>query len=157
MVFEHNTTLEDAIRFSRFDSDHLFSTVSNHSFELEDYTWPTAEHYYQAHKFEGLAYANVILSAASGQDAYNQGNRWLKKKVKDWKEKRRVWMTRALYRKVMEYDEVKASLLETADSLIIETSLYDHFWGIGRDQRGQNMLGKVWMDIREKVQTESST
>lgn len=150
-MFEHDTAIEESIRFSRFDEDNFLSTVSLHVFELEDYTWPTAEHYYQAHKFEGLRYASKILAASSGRQAHKLGNAWLKKKVDGWKEKRRVWMTRALYRKVMEYDEVKQALLDTEEKWIIETSLYDHFWGVGRDQRGENMLGKVWMDIRSKA------
>lgn len=151
MLFEHDPTLENALRFSRFDEDHLLSTVSVHGFELEDYRWPTAEHYYQAHKFEDLPYAQAILSAPNGQAAHKAGNRWFKTKVKNWKDKRRVWMTRALYRKAMEHSEVKAFLLETGNSLLIETSLYNHFWGIGRDQRGKNILGKVWMDVRQKI------
>lgn len=150
-MFEHDTTLEKAIRFSRFDEDNLFSTVSPHSFDLEEYHWPSVEHYYQAHKFEDKPYASKILAAANGKEAYELGNRWFKSKVNDWKGKRRVWMTRAIYRKVMEFDEVKAALLDTKDSLIIETSMYDHFWGVGRDQRGENMLGKVWMDVRNKL------
>ena len=61
-------------------------------------------------------------------------------------------MTRGLYTKCMMYPEVKQALLEIDPAqLIIETSAYDHYWGIGRDQRGINMLGKVWMDIRQKL------
>ncbi|MGH1485727.1 MAG: NADAR family protein [Cellvibrionaceae bacterium] len=150
-MFEHDLTLEEAIRFSRFDEEHFLSTVSIHSFDLEDYQWPTAEHYYQAHKYEDKPYAQIILSAATGQQAHQLGNRWFKRKVSDWKTKRRVWMTRALYRKTMEHQDIKQALLETENALLIETSLYDHYWGIGRDQRGENILGKVWMDIRQKI------
>lgn len=153
--FEHDTKKENAIRFSRFDESSPFSTVSQHSFQLEDRIWPTVEHYYQAHKFEGLATESAVLSAASGKHAYKLGNRWFQRKVKGWKEKRRVWMTRGIYRKVMEYDEIKTALLDTQDELIIETSMYDHFWGLGRDQRGENMLGKIWMDVRSKVQEKN--
>ncbi|MBX2808973.1 MAG: NADAR family protein [Cellvibrionaceae bacterium] len=147
----HDTRIEKAIRFSRFDQQHLLSTASAHSFMLEDRLWPTAEHYYQAHKFEGSAYAESIVTAATAQQAYQAGNRWFKRKVNGWKAKRRLWMTRALYRKALEHEAVRDALLATADAQLIETSLYDHYWGIGRDQRGENMLGKVWMDIREKI------
>ena len=150
-MFEHDLTKENAIRFSRFDEAHLLSTASNHPFELEDYRWPTAEHYYQAHKFENLPYVDVILATPSAYEAHTMGNKWFKRKIKDWKTKRRVWMTRALYRKAMEHEEVKVALMETGNNLIIETSLYDHYWGLGRDQRGENMLGHVWMDIRDKI------
>jgi ribA/ribD-fused uncharacterized protein len=156
MMLEHDLTLETATRFSRFDGNHLLSTVSPHKFKLEAYCWPTAEHYYQAHKFEGLPYAAMILSSETGQTAYHAGNRWFKRKVSDWKVKRRVWMTRALYRKTMEHSAVREFLLATNDALLIETSMYDHYWGIGRDQRGENMLGKIWMDIRHKINNNQS-
>jgi len=64
-------------------------------------------------------------------------------------------MTRALYTKVQMYDEVKQALLDSTDELMIETSLYDYYWGVGRDQRGENQLGKIWMSIRKKI-TEAS-
>ncbi len=152
-MFEHDLTLENAIRFSRFDETSFLSTISVHPFELEDYRWPTAEHYYQAHKFEGMSYVQEVLATTTGQEAFKCGNKRFKRKVAGWKDKRRVWMTRALYRITAEYPEIKQSLLDTNDALLIETSLYDHYWGVGRDQRGENTLGKVWMDIRQKVQS----
>ena len=151
-MLEHDLTLENAIRFSRLDETNFLSTIASCPFELEDYCWPTAEHYYQAHKFEGMAYADQILTADTGQKAHELGTRRFKRKVKGWKNKRRVWMTRALYRITVEYPIVKESLLETGDTLLVETSLYNHYWGVGRDQRGENMLGRVWMDIRQKIQ-----
>lgn len=155
-MFAHNLSLENAIRFSRFDEQDRLATASPHPFELEEYTWPTAEHYYQAHKFEDLPYAQQVLAAPSAYQAHLAGNRWLKRKVKGWRGKRRIWMTRALYRKAISHQEVKEAILATEDNLIIETSMYDHYWGIGRDQRGENILGKVWMDIRNKLREEKA-
>ena len=152
-MFAHNTALENAFHFSRFDRQSPFSTVSDFPFLLDDIHWLTAEHYYQANKFKGLAYAKKIIQAVDGDHAYKLGNRWLKRKSDGWKDNRKLYMTRALYRRVMEYTEVKGALLATEDQLLIETSSYDYFWGIGRDQRGENTLGKVWMDIRQKLMT----
>jgi predicted NAD-dependent protein-ADP-ribosyltransferase YbiA (DUF1768 family) len=36
----------------------------------------------------------------------------------------------------------------------VETTLYDYFWGLGRDQRGHNTYGAVLTDVREKLQEE---
>jgi len=156
-MFEPNLTMEQANRFSRLDENHLLSSVSQHGFELEGQYWPTAEHYYQAHKFEGLPLVDNILAATTGTQAHALGNQWFKRKRKNWKSNRRVWMTRALYRKVSEHEDVREALLATGDDLLIETSLYNHFWGIGRDQRGENTLGKIWMDIRKKLQTNDES
>jgi ribA/ribD-fused uncharacterized protein len=157
MLFNHNPEMEEAIKFSRFDKESPFATISDHPFLLEDQQWKTPEHYYQANKFKGLSYAQKIIAAEDGQQAYNLGNRWLKRKVSDWKKNRQLFMTRALFRKVMEYPDIQQALLDTGDSLMIETSSYDYFWGVGRDLRGQNMLGKVWMDIRKKIITQNAS
>ena len=153
-MFEPNLTIEEANRFSRLDEEHLLSSVSAHGFELEGHYWPTAEHYYQAHKYEGMPLVDKILDAKTGVEAHQIGNQWFKRKAKNWKNNRRLWMTRALYRKTIEYDEVRDALLATEDALLVETSLYNHFWGIGRDQRGDNTFGHIWMDIRKKLLSE---
>jgi ribA/ribD-fused uncharacterized protein len=155
-MFPHDTTLEEAVQFSRFDKDSPFATISDHPFLLDEVQWKTAEHYYQACKFKGLAYAEKIILAEDGQQAYDLGNRWLTRKTRGWKDQRQLYMTRALFRKVKEYPEVAEALLATGDSLIIETAQYDYYWGTGRDQRGKNMLGKVWMDIRRKLMSEEA-
>ncbi len=150
-MFAHDTELENAIQFSRFDKDSPFSTVSHHPFLLDEIEWKTAEHYYQASKYKQLPYAKKIVLAVDGEQAHHLGNRWYKRKVNGWKKQRQLYMTRALFRKVKEYSDVEQALLDTGDALLVETSQYDYFWGLGRDQRGENMLGRVWMDIRKKL------
>ena len=153
-MFAHNTELENAFQFSRFDTESPFSTVSQHPFLLDDVQWKTAEHYYQANKYKTMPYAVTIALAEDGEQAYQWGNRWYKRKVKGWKQQRQLYMTRALFRKVKEYPEIADALLATGDAMLVETSQYDYFWGLGRDQRGENRLGRVWMDIRKKLLSE---
>lgn len=154
-MFEHDKSLEEAYSFSRLDDTCLLSTVSPHPIELENVTWTTAEHYYQSKKFVKPQDIEEICATERGVDAYKMGNRWWKRgRDKDWRQKRRVMMTRALFTKVSKFPDVKQALLETGDVKIVETSLYDPYWGIGRDQRGENMLGQIWMDIRAKVRAD---
>lgn len=55
---------------------------------------------------------------------------------------------------MQQHREVRDYLLATGELTILETSLYDHYWGLGRDQRGLNILGHVWMDIRTKLRQQ---
>ncbi|MCR6652496.1 MAG: NADAR family protein [Cellvibrionaceae bacterium] len=152
MLFNLSNDLEEALRFSRFDDQHLLSTISHHTFVLDEETWPTAEHCYQAQKYSNhQAYRDRIAKAGSAQEAHKLGNRWWPLKRGDFKHVRRVLMTRACYCKAQQNPEVAAFLLATGDQKLMETSIYDHYWGIGRDHRGLNMLGEVWMDVRRRL------
>ena len=42
-----------------------FSNFSRHPFELDGYTWPTSEHYFQAQKFAGTAHVGEVRRAPS--------------------------------------------------------------------------------------------
>lgn len=157
MLFNTPSDLEDALRFSRFDEQHLLSTVSAHSFVLDEEIWATAEQCYQAQKYSNNpVYRERIAKAASAQDAYKLGNRWWPLKRGDLKHVRRVLMTRACYCKAQQNPEVAEYLLGTGGQKLVETSLYDHYWGIGRDLRGLNMLGEVWMDVRRRMRERAA-
>lgn len=150
-MFAHDLEKEKAYHFSRLDAQHLLSTLSPHPIELDGEHWRSAEHYYQAQIAGSPAYATRIKNAATPEDALRLGSVWWRRKCSGWKQKRRLLITRALYTKVQMYPVVRDTLLATGEQLILETSAYDHYWGIGRDQRGDNTLGKVWMGIRTKL------
>lgn len=154
-MFQHDLTYEEALHFSRFDADSLLSTSSPHPVYLEEREWPTVEHYFQAQLVANGNLTEQILRAEDPQQAYRLGSPWYRRKRRNWRKLRRVLMSRGLYTKCMMYPEVKEAILATGDQLIIETSAYDHYWGIGRDQRGQNALGRIWMDIRDKIRADN--
>jgi ribA/ribD-fused uncharacterized protein len=152
MLFHISNELEDALRFSRFDDAHPLSTVSPHGFVLEGVAWLTAEHCYQAQKFSHSPdYSAQIAAAAAPLLAYRLGNRWWRPKRPDFKRVRRTLMTRALFCKAQQNPGIAQFLLGTGEQKLVETSLYDHYWGIGRDLRGWNTLGEVWMDVRRHL------
>jgi hypothetical protein len=66
-------------------------------------------------------------------------------------------MTRALYTQCHAYPDFAAALLATGDRPIVETAQYDYFWGVGRDQRGENHYGKVLMKLRDKLRAEQDS
>lgn len=154
-MFEPDLTKENAYRFSRFDTEHPLSTCSPYPIVLEEKNWLTCEHYFQAKSVRSSSLSQKIDTAPTGLEAFELAKPWYHWKIKDWKKLRRVLMTRALYTKVQMYEEVREELLRSDNELIIETSLYDYYWGVGRDQRGENQLGKIWMDIREKIKKET--
>lgn len=153
-MFEPSLKFENALRFSRLDGEHLLASSSAHSIMLEEQSWPTVEHYFQYKVLSSDRQKSIISGMTDPLDVYSYAKPWYRRKVKNWKTLRRVLMTRALYTKVQMYDEVRSFLLETGDQVIAESSLYDYYWGIGRDLRGENMFGTIWMDIRSKLRKE---
>ena len=142
---------QDAIYFSRTDVAQAFGAWSPHAFILEDKEWPTVEHYFQAMKFEDEAYQEKIRAADSPKQARKLGRRRFKKIRKDWRKVKVVYMTRALYTKCRTYSNIADELLATGSSKLVENSVYDYFWGCGRDRRGANMYGQVLMNVRQKL------
>ena len=145
----------EAIFFSRFDSDHPLASHSNHGFHLEDRFWPSVEHYYQAMQFVSDRDQEKIRTAESPDSATKLGKRtWFKKLRDHWKQQRATWMTRAVYTKCQTHPEVAEALLATGTTKLVENSVYDYYWGCGRDRRGENMYGQVLMNVRDKLRAE---
>lgn len=47
------------------------------------------------------------------------------------------------------YNKDLRNILICTSGILVEDSPYDYVWGIGKDGTGQNLLGKVLMDIRQ--------
>lgn len=153
-MFEPDLRVENALRFSRFDAAHPLSTCDRR-LELEGQVWRSAEHYVHSMLAASPELAEKTRACESGLEAWRLNKPWYRRKKHGWKSQRRVYMTRALYTLVQMYPDVHDYLLETGDQLLVEASQYDYYWGIGRDLRGENMTGKIWMDIRNKLRREA--
>ena len=60
-------------------------------------------------------------------------------------------MRRAIDAKFRQHDELRELLLSTGDEELIEETDEDAFWGCGSDGRGRNMLGRLLMELRERL------
>ncbi len=136
---------------SRQDPNHILASYSKHAIELDGAEWPSAEHYYQAMKFEDEAIREQVRLAPDPFEAVKIAKKHKRNIRKDWKKIKVTIMTRGLYIKCRTYNTVSTALQKTKDRRIVERSQYDYFWGCGRDGRGDNVYGKVLMDIRNKL------
>jgi ribA/ribD-fused uncharacterized protein len=136
------------------DSAELMARNSPHPFQLDDYLWPTIEHYYQAFKFDDSDYQMKILSASTAQRAKSLGNALLKKKRADFKQVRTTLMTRAVYTQAKTYQGIADRILLTGTEKLVENSQFDYYWGCGRDHRGDNHYGQILMNVRTKLLNE---
>ena len=131
-----------------------FSNFSAHSVVIGNKRYKTTEHYYQSQKFATTdpLYANKIAKASKPKEAARLGRDKARKLLrKDWESVKLDVMRRALRAKVEQHEDIKELLLGTAEEKIIEESPYDAYWGEGSDGKGQNWLGRLWMELRDEL------
>lgn len=113
--------------------------------------WPTAEHAYQAAKFDDETIIAQILEAKSAHDAKKIAKANSDKKHGDWAEIKLPTMETILRLKLTQHQYVQKRLLQTGEREIIEDSPTDDFWGCGPNNDGQNHVGKIWMKLRVEL------
>lgn len=128
-----------------------FSNFSRHPIELDGKVWPTTEHYFQAQKFAGTPYEEQVRLKPTPREAADEGRRRDLPLRKDWDSVKDGVMRKAVMRKIETYPEIKELLKNTTNKEIIENSPTDYYWGAGAKGTGKNMLGKILMEIREKL------
>ena len=153
MLFEHPKV--ELFTLSRKDPDHLLYAYASAPFTLDGCEWPSVEHYYQAMKFDDPEYREEIRQAADPAAAVKLGKSRRHQRRKDWKKTSIVVMTRGTYIKCRSYPAIAQLLLDSGDITIAELSMYDYFWGSGRDMRGMNNFGKMLMAVRQKLREEA--
>mgnify|MGYP001826779921 CR=1 FL=1 len=146
-----STSEFEPLYVSRSDDSNPFSSFSRHGFSLDDADWRTVEHYFQAMKFTNPQQRAAIRNTASPEEAKQLAERHADTVRKDWKKIRQTVMTRGFYIKCLTHPEVAKALLMTDTREIVESSMYDYYWGCGRDGRGHNTYGKVLMSVRKKL------
>ena len=154
MIFGPSAFPDDAIFLSRGDASNPLSAYSRHGFDLDGAFWPSVEHYFQGMKFTSSDLQRRIREAPHPRQAARIARRNFWRVRRDWKKIQVVVMTRGVYIKCRSHEEVSRTLLETDERMIVEASLYDHFWGCGRDQRGRNHFGRVLMDVRKRLRSD---
>ncbi len=126
-----------------------FSNFSRHGVEMDGLWWPTTEHYFQAQKFPGTEHVEAIRQAKSPKIAAGMGRSRQRPLRPDWEEVKVDIMRQAVLKKFETHPEIRAILLATGSEEIVENAPGDYFWGCGKNGSGQNMLGKILMEVRE--------
>jgi ribA/ribD-fused uncharacterized protein len=117
-------------------------------------TWKTSEHAYQAHKFINHDEASVedVWNAPSAIAAAIIGRDPQRIIRTDWEIVKVDVMRFVVMHKFLQNNDIKNELLATGNIPIYEFSTKgDKFWGIDKTGVGQNMLGRILMEIRAVI------
>ena len=155
MVNNDGTIDPDVIRFyNRGEPNYEFTNFFPAPIFLDGKQWPTTEHYFQAQKFIGTPFTEVIRHFQRPREAFDYSrnhavSRWRRK---DWESVKINIMRKALLAKFTQHADLREMLLSTGDKYLIEHSPYDSFWGNGGDDSGENRLGLLLMEVRSELE-----
>ena len=134
-------------------------------FEFDGVRYPTTEHfmmYQKALMMGDHAVAEQVLMATSPAQVKALGRKVKNFNPRLWDDQKFDIVLQGNLAKFRAYPDLLNRLLATGDSIIAEAADYDRVWGIGlsagdaraRDPaqwRGQNLLGKVLMEVRRRL------
>lgn len=130
----------------RFLSNFWFAEVT-----IYNVTYPTVEHAYQAMKSGDPAYQHRVQTAKGPKEAKDLGKKAVLRP--DWEQVKVDYMKYLVWEKFSKHQGLKDKLLATGDAELIEGNTWgDTFWGVCRGT-GQNMLGKILMEVRTMLRT----
>ncbi len=133
---------------------YVFSNFSSFAVKWKGKKWPTSEHAYQASKFieNYPKIAEEIINCGSAHESKKIKEKYSDKVPADWSKRKVKIMEEICRNKLKQNPYVKKKLLQTKKKLIVEDSPKDDFWGWGKNQKGRNELGKIWMKLRDEIQ-----
>ena len=120
---------------------------------IDGLEWKTTEHYFQAQKFAGTPYVELIRALSRPREAFDFSRKpavseWRRK---DWHQVKQSVMYKALLAKFSQSQLLREMLASTGDRELVERSPYDQYWGDGGDGSGENHLGKLLMKVRSHI------
>lgn len=130
-----------------------------HPFSGEKLWYKTGEHAYQARKawtkdeHDHVYETPTPLASKEAGQAVALRDGWDVSGMKTLFPLCYYVMLEVVWAKAMEHSTVMAALLKSEDRAIWEDSPTDDIWGIRYrgDYRGRNLLGRAWMETREKI------
>ena len=131
---------------------YVLSNFSTFNLAWKGELFDTSEAAYHSEKFPHRPDIQAqIRNAMSAHAALKLAEHFKDVRRTDWESARVDIMRDILREKVRQHEYVERKLLETGYRELIENSWRDNFWGWAPDGEGQNMLGKLWMEIRAEL------
>ena len=143
-----------AMKIDRFRGESFFlSNFFSSRFVLEGIEFPNGEAAFQAMKTLDDAERRRIAALKSPGDAKRAGRRV--KLRPDWEDAKTGVMRSVLEAKFGQNPDLAAKLIATGDAELIEGNDWnDRCWGVDlRTGEGENRLGKLLMELREKLRS----
>jgi hypothetical protein len=135
---------------------YCFDNFSAHQVKIWGKVFPTAEHAYQWKKFADTKpkIAESILAAPSPILARETAIKNKSSRLSNWEDLRVQIMTEILNAKYSQHKDVQQKLPMTGAKIIVGNPPSHKFWGVGENNKGANVFGKIWMKIRNDIEAD---
>ena len=136
---------------------YVLSNFSAFKVKMGPYWFDTSEQAYHWRRFylRGTPTADRIAAdikhANSAHDAFKIAQESKRFQVDNWDNIKVDEMREILRAKADQHEYVRRKLLATGNRELVENSWRDDYWGWGPNHDGQNMLGKLWMEVRDEI------
>ena len=137
---------------------YVLSNFSAFTLNWKGNRFDTSEAAYHWEKFEGTdsEVQDAILEAPSAHEAFKIAESQRLFRRADWDTVKVDIMRDILRAKATQHEYVRRKLLTTGTRELIEDSWRDDFWGWGPNRDGQNVLGRLWMQVRAELRAEDA-
>lgn len=131
--------------YGEFSNFYLFPVV------IDGVSWPTSEHYYQAHKYTDPELMERVRAAETPMAAAILGRDPNIPKRPDWDTYKDIAMEVAVRAKFSQNQYLQLLLLSTNEAVIHEHTKSDCYWGDCGDGTGKDKLGILLMKLRSEL------
>jgi ribA/ribD-fused uncharacterized protein len=161
----HKLDTETQVFFYEQDF-YVLSNFSAFNLRWQGRVFPTSEHAYHWSRFslgwmlgdadavDAGRIADLVAKAPSAHEAFKIAQEHKHLQYPGWPVDKVDTMRDILRAKADQHEYVRRKLLATGDRELIEDSWRDDYWGWGPNRDGQNMLGKLWMEVRAELRGE---
>ncbi len=135
------------------------SPYTAHAIEINDKVYPTLEHAYQCQRYTDEAIIEEIRAAHSPVKAWEISSKYKHIQIPEFRldEHKLKVMKMLMELKAEQHEEIQTMLIDSKNLNIVKHIVTyppgDGFWDDGEDGEGLNHIGKIWMEIREKLRS----
>jgi len=125
-------------------------------FQLEDFTWLCIDQYLSAQKYKGTEWESKIKAFKHPAKLIQIYQIIPEDDIsEDWEDERETLMFEANLAKFQQNESLKDYLLQTGEKKLVFFD-EDELWGSGTDQDGQNLLGNILGQVRDRLLKDAS-
>ncbi len=140
--------------YKQFGELGYLANYSDYGFYKDGIFYKTVEHFYQSEKYDELDIKAKIIRAKTAKEAAAIGRDRNNTRIPNFKLIKKNVMLDGVLEKFRQNEEIQNKLIETRNEIIVEKTVDEYYWGVGKDYSGANNFGRILMRARSILKEE---